>query len=83
MKIVEVEWLDAWATTDGITARQAAQNSPVVTRTVGYLVAENKDGITVAADRYPTAPDHAKVQNFIPWGVVSGYWVLEFPKDST
>jgi len=83
MKIVEVEWLDAWATTDGVTIRQAAGHCPVVTLTVGYLVAENEHGITVAADRYPGLDNHAKVHNFIPWGIVSGYWVFEFPKEST
>ena len=72
--IVEVEWLDAWATTDSITVEQAGQNLPVVTLTVGYLVAENDHGITVAADRYPSSRRHAKIQNFIPWGVISGYW---------
>ena len=78
-KIVEVEWLDAWATTDGITARQADQHEPVVTRTVGYLISENQHGITVAADVYPKAPNHSKVVNFMPWGIISGYWVLELP----
>lgn len=74
MDVVEVEWLDAWATTASTTAKKAARNKPEVTRTIGYLVCENEEGITVATDRYPNAPGKTRIVNFIPWGIVSGYW---------
>lgn len=77
MKVVEVEWLDAWATTETSTIKKAQKHKPELTVTIGYLLAENEDGITIATDRYPKSPKQGKIINFIPWGIVSGYWVYD------
>jgi len=81
MTIVEVEWLDAWADTSTVTLKKAINHKPELTRTVGYLMAENDDGITIATDRYPKTPKQGKIINFIPWGIISNYWVIEVDGD--
>lgn len=76
MKIVEVVWDDAHCSTEDITIKQARKVKPVRTNTIGYLVAENEEGLVLATDRYPKQPKFAKVHNFVPWGMVVEYWEL-------
>jgi len=77
MTVVEVEWLDAWASVESTSIKKAQSNRPELTRTIGYLIAENDDGITIATDIYPRSPKQAKIINFIPWGIISGYWFYQ------
>lgn len=77
MKIVEVVWEDAHCSTDGITLKDGANVKPMLTRTVGYLVSENDEGLVLASDGYDKLPGEFRITNFIPWGMVVGYDYLE------
>ena len=70
MKIVEVCWNDAWATTDEITEEKAKSAKPVLTKTISYLVTDNEDGLVLATDIYPDDPKIGKMINFIPWEMI-------------
>ena len=76
MKIVEIEWLDAHVSTSSTTIQKAEKIKPVVTRTVGYLVSENEEGIVMATDRYPKHPKEAKIINFVPWDMITEYYEI-------
>lgn len=79
MRIVEVIWDDAWASSDEVTVAGAALAKPERTHTVAYLVAENDDGVVLAADTYVSNPDVGRIVNFIPWAMVVEYWELVNP----
>ena len=74
MQIVEVEWLDAHVSTSSTTIKAAQKTKPIKTLTVGYLIAETDEGITLVTDRYPDSPKEGKVVNHIPWGMISRWW---------
>ncbi len=76
MKMVEIEWLDAHVDTDSTTIKDARKVKPIVTKTLAYLIAENKHGVVLATDTYPKTPKEGAIVNFIPWGVITGYWEL-------
>ena len=77
MKMVEVVWDDAHVDTGSISIRKAAKVRPIRTRTLAYLVAENDEGVVLAADIYPKMPKEAAIINFIPWPMVVEYWELQ------
>jgi len=74
--MVEIVWLDAHVTTDSTTIRKAAKIKPIRTKTLGYLIAENDDGVVIASDTYEKNPKEGGIVNFIPWGMVAEYWEL-------
>ena len=74
MKVVEVLWGDAHVSTSDISIKKAQEVKPIMTITVGFLVAENKDGIIIAMDTWPKHPKQVKVHTFIPWGMVEEYY---------
>lgn len=74
MKVVEIIWLDAWVESDSMTVKRAQKSEPVKTHTIGYLIAENEHGVTIATDLYEKDPKHAKIINFIPHGMIAEYW---------
>ena len=74
MKTVEVWWGDAHVSTSDISIKKASVVKPIMTVTVGFLVAENDDGIIIAMDRWPKDPKCVKVHTFIPWGMVEDYY---------
>lgn len=74
MKLVEVEWLDAHVSTSSTNVKKASKTKPIVTMTVGYLMAENEHGLTLVTDRYPDSPKEGKVVNHIPWGMIRQWW---------
>ncbi len=74
MKIVEVHWNDAHVSTSEISLKSAGRVKPVLTETIGYLVADSDEGLVVAMDRWPKSPKHVKVHTFIPWGMVVDWW---------
>ena len=78
-EIVEVHWIDAYVSTSGITLKKAATRKPVETITVGFLVSENDDGITIAMDRWPKTPKEFKAYTFIPWGMVTEVYIYGEP----
>ena len=74
MKTVEVIWDDAHVSTGETTVKKAEKIKPIRTSTVGYLVAENNEGIVMASDTYPRDKKTGRVINFIPWGMIVEYW---------
>jgi len=77
VKVVEIVWLDAHCSTSDTTIKKAAKQKPVKTVTVGFLVAENTDGVVMATDRYIDDAKNVKMTNFIPWGMIEDYIVYE------
>ena len=65
MQVVEVIWDDAHVTTGGTTLKAAKKIKPVRTHTIGYLMADNEDGIVVASDIYPNQPEDGGIINYI------------------
>jgi hypothetical protein len=74
VKIVEVHWLDAWVDTSEITIKQALKKKPILTISIGHLVAENDDGIVMVTDVYPNSPKKGRITSFVPWGMVAEYY---------
>ena len=79
MKIVEVHWQDAWVDTDEISINAALKKKPILTISVGHLIAENEHGIIMVTDTYPKSPKKGRVTNLIPWGMVTDYYEYKTP----
>jgi hypothetical protein len=77
MKIVEVEWEDAWVDTIDITIDEAKKLKPVVRTSVGWKISENFEGIILATDSFKDDKKHVNTPMFIPWGIVREYWEYE------
>jgi hypothetical protein len=77
MRVVEVLWLDAHVSTGSTTVRKAEKIKPIKTLTVGYLIANTDDGLTLITDRYPDSPKEGKVVNHIPWGMIEEWYQYE------
>ena len=74
MRLVEVLWLDAHVSTSSTTIKKAQKIKPVRTYTIGYLLAETGEGLTLCTDKYPDSPREGKIVNHIPWGMVEEWW---------
>ena len=74
MKVVEVVWGDAHVSTSDVSIKKAQSIKPVMTVTIGFLVADNDDGLVIAMDRWPSEPKDVKVHTFIPWGMIEEYY---------
>ncbi len=74
MKIVEVWWNDAWVDTNEISVKQALSKKPVLTVSVGQLIAENDEGVVMVVDSYPKSPKKGRVTNMIPWAMIVEYY---------
>lgn len=70
MKIVTIEWADAFIDTDDFTVEEAQTVEPVYRTTVGWLVAKNQHGYVLATDEYRKKSDGVAGQLFIPHGVI-------------
>jgi hypothetical protein len=77
VKVVEIHWDDAWVDSGETSIKSATKNKPIQTVTIGFLIAENDNGVTVVADIYPKSPKKGKINNFIPWNVVTEYYEYE------
>ena len=75
MKIAEVHWIDAYASTSETDTDEAEGHEGVYTITVGFLLAETTNGITLAMDWWPKSPKEGKVHTFIPWEMVLKWYV--------
>ena len=75
--IVEVVWDDAHVSTGGTTLKKAEDIVPIRTRTVGYLMSDNEEGIVLASDIYPEEKKEGAIINFIPHGMVVEWSDLE------
>jgi len=74
---VEVVWGDAWISTDDISVKKAKSLKPVKRRTIGYLVAENKECVVLCTDIYDKEPKTVNAPMVIPWGWVYEYYEYE------
>lgn len=74
---VEVVWGDAWISTDDISVKKAKSLRPVKRRTIGYLVAENKECVVLCTDIYDKEPKTVNAPMVIPWGWVYEYYEYE------
>ena len=73
-QVVIIEWGDAWSGDDKTVAK-AQMSVPIETHTIGWLMAENDDGITICTDLYPVHdPKTGALTNFIPWGMINNFY---------
>jgi len=77
VKVVEVHWDDAHVTTSDMSIKKAQKQKSVRTITVAHLVAENEHGVVLATDIYPDDAKNVKIVNFIPWGIITDYFIYE------
>jgi hypothetical protein len=75
--IVEVIWQDAHVTLDTLSVKQATKLKPILTHTIGYLMAYTDEGLSLATDTYPKQPKEGKIVNFIGWGMIVDWFALE------
>ena len=69
LKPVIVEWTDSWADSEALDIAKAADLEALYTHSIGYLISDNKKGVTIAMDCYPGDKDlKDKIKNyaFIP-----------------
>jgi len=82
--VVEVKWGDAWVDTDDYTLEEAKKLTPVLRKTIGYLVAATDDCIILATDLYDESKSPMIKENtvstpmIIPWGMVEEWYELTF-----
>lgn len=72
VKVVEVTWGDAFVSTSDISEKKAKRAKPVIRTTVGFLVAENDDGIVIAMDAYKGGGFNT--YTLVPWGWIKEYF---------
>ena len=74
--VVFIAWNDAHVSTDEITKKQALKVGPELTYTVGFLIAENEEGVSLVSDTYKKHPNSGRVPNFITWEMIVSYEYL-------
>jgi hypothetical protein len=74
--IVEIEWNDAHSCLRDSTVKRAAKNVGVKTLSVGYLLGQSDDGLTIVTDCWPGDDSHGFAEHFIPWGMVNRWWKI-------
>jgi hypothetical protein len=67
-KAVIVTWNDAWESQADATPEEI-KHEPVVQNTIGFLIRDNKKGITLATE-YAEDGSGLRTTNFIPRGMV-------------
>jgi hypothetical protein len=67
-KPVIVTWNDAWESQEDATPEEI-KHEPVVQNTIGFLIRDNKKGITLATE-YADDGSGLRTTNFIPRGMV-------------
>ena len=82
--VVEVQWGDAWVDTDDYTFEEAKKLTPVLRKTIGYLVGTTDNCIILATDLYNESKSPSIKENtintpmVIPWGMVIEWYELTF-----
>lgn len=72
LRLVLVEWLDAYTHDSGWkSGKMLRKAAPVLVRTVGWVVKDDPDFITVAASHVPI-DDHYDGDVVIPRGMIRG-----------
>ena len=69
-----MHWLEAHSSTNETSIKKASTNKPILTHSIGYLIAENKDGITMVSDTWPKHPNKGRCEHFIGWGMIHEWW---------
>lgn len=75
--IVRIVWRDPWGSGGTTSAKKAKKNKGVYTVSVGYLIGESKDGVTLAMDIYKKKKEGGNGEALIEWGVIEEYDELE------
>tara|TARA_R110000751_G_scaffold170995_2_gene277584 strand:- start:392 stop:655 length:264 start_codon:yes stop_codon:yes gene_type:complete len=84
LPVVEVHWGDAWIDTKDYTFEEAKKLSPVMRKTIGYLINTTDDCIILATDLYKDSKTPEIEENtintpmVIPWGMVEEWYELTF-----
>lgn len=65
MDLEIIEWNDAWAK-QGDQIIEDLPCKPQITRTVGYVVKENRYGVVIAPELWPDEPNYCSYPSFIP-----------------
>tara|TARA_R110002020_G_scaffold198231_1_gene399458 strand:+ start:15754 stop:16017 length:264 start_codon:yes stop_codon:yes gene_type:complete len=84
LPIVEVKWGDAWIDTKDYTFEEAKKLSPVIRKTIGYLINTTEECIVLATDLYKESKSPEIEGNtintpmIIPWGMVIEWYELTF-----
>ena len=84
LPVVEVHWEDAWVDTGDYSLEEARKFSPVIRKTVGYLVNVTDECIVLATDLYKESKSLDVQKNtintpmIIPWGMVIKWYELDF-----
>ena len=82
--IVEVQWGDAWIDTDDYTFEEAKKLTPVIRKTIGYLINITDECIILATDIYKESKSPEIEKNtintpmVIPWGMVIEWYEISF-----
>ena len=82
--IVEVHWEDAWVDTKDCTLAEAKTFSPVLRKTIGYLINTTDECIILATDLYKESKSPEIEKNtintpmVIPWGMVIEWYEISF-----
>lgn len=74
--VVAVTWGDAFIDTEDFDKKDAKKTKPVMRTTVGFLIAENDEGLVLATDEYKKKSDGVNAKMFIPWGMVTEWYDL-------
>ena len=84
LSIVEVHWEDAWVDAKDCTLNEAKLFSPVLRKTIGYLINTTDKCIILATDIYKENEALEIEKNtintpmVIPWGMVIEWYEISF-----
>jgi len=65
MNLEIVTWEDAW-TEFGDLEIKKLDSEPLVTKSIGWIIKENKKGILLTSELWPSSPDNCYNATFLP-----------------
>lgn len=71
MKILAIEWGDAFIDVDDFKIEDALTVKPEYRTTVGFLIAKNQHGYILATDKYKDPEAGVSGKMFIPHGMIT------------
>lgn len=77
MQRVELEWVDAHCSLAEITPEEAKLLRAKRTYSVGYLIAQNDEGVTIAVDHCPEEPASFAHWHHVPREMLVSVTLLE------
>jgi hypothetical protein len=72
--VVEVVWDDAWVDSDSMSVKAARKSVATRTHSVGFLVSNTDEGITMATDTYEKDRKNVRIVNFIPHCMIVSWY---------